>query len=293
MAKNFKYYGLIIFVTTIIFSSCNNDTANFQNTQKNVSLRGEALTAQLSGLYNSLSEMNNYFGYKKEYLIVITKNDSSVQYLFDGISFDNELIDSLNFIIDKTARVYRAYEMLTDISVGLEKSGIVKDVKFFYESIDFNSLSEEDKKILTDVKQASESKKFERKEIIYGVSSILLNIIQNDFEKEKIIINKFFEAYDKGLQKVQNSSFDYAKVENLVSEPYTDRDVLIGLYKLQLRNEANQSRNEILNKFSTLMQAAEKINAIHFELTKQKRDDDAVDRLMSETDLLLNYIEKE
>lgn len=293
MKKNIKYYGLLIIVLSVMFTSCNSDSSAFQNKQNKIALRGKALTEQLSEVYSSLNTMNNFFRYKKEYLLILTKNDSSLARLFKGITFDKNLLDSMQKIVENTRRVYKSYEMLTDITIGVEQSSIVQNIKLFYEGINKNNLSEDDLNLLESIMKASGAKKFERKNIIFGINTIMLNIITKDYEKQKNILVKFFDAYDKGLQKIPNSAFDYRKVENLVNEPYNDKDVVIGLYKLQLRNEAEQSKVELIGKIKNLIIATEKINTVHVELIKQKRDDEKIDKLISEIDLLLNYNEKQ
>jgi len=280
----------LVFVSVAFFafiSSCTNDTT-FQSSQRDAAQRGRVLMQQVNELYATLNEMNYYFDYKREYLEILTKSDTSIVNLYSNINFNNLQLDSISDFVQKTSAVYQSYELLSDLTIGLEKSGIVYNIDRFCSLASSLNVSEDDKILIDQIYKAANSNKFERKDIILAVNQIFLKIFIEDIDKQSEILNHLFLAYDKGLKKVPNSAFDIQKVELLVNEPYSDSDVLLGLYKLQLRDDAYKKKQAVIGRIQSLKITAEKLNLLHAELLRKQKNNAEIARLLSDIDLVLN-----
>lgn len=288
MKKMKKYLAFFILSVIVLMSSCSSDNIRFSG-QKETAKRGVIVTKSVSDLYSTLYQMNYYFQYKKEYLQILTKSDTSLNNLYKDIRFDKTSLDSMSAFVQKITALYSSYETLTELSVNVEKSGIVYNVDRFCKAASSLTNSEDDKVLIDNIYKAAHNSKFERKDIFYAASTLFVKIIGEDLDSQAKILAKMYESYEKALEKVPNSTFDIEKVELLVNEPYSDKDVLIGLYKLQLKDEAFKKHTAVIGRIQTINFALLKLNLLHAEIASQKTDNDKVSKLIADIDALLNF----
>lgn len=288
MKKMKKYFAIFTLSALVMLSSCSNDNVLFSG-QKETAKRGIIVSKSLSDLYSTLYQMNYYFSYKKEYLQILTKGDTSLNNLYKNVTFDNNTLDSMSAFVQKITALYSSYEQLVELSVNVEKSGIVYNVDRFCKAASSLTQSEEDKVLIDNIYKAAHNNKFERKDIFYAASTLFVKIISEDLENQSKIIGSMYQSYEKAIDKVPNSTFDIQKVELLVNEPYTDKDVLLGLYKLQLKDEAFKKQTAVLGRIQTVNFALLKLKLLHAEIAKQNTENAQVAKLIADIDALLNF----
>ncbi len=279
--KDLKKHILYFIVILLTGTGCQEDI--IKNRQKDTAITGQIVTEALSDLYLSLQSLDYFYTYNQEYLNILINNNDSVKNLFsENIKPKNDDIEDYYALSKMMNRTYKAYELLTDVKIGLRSSGIQKRIIKFCEKLDTYEFNNEQKLTIKDIKDAASAHKFDRKTVMFNLYSLFYELISNDIQNEIITIKKSFKAYDKGLKLIPNHIFDPAKVEQLVSEPFSDRNVLIKLYKLQLRDEAYKMRQDLIDRLNTLDKALGKLNSVHAEFAKQKKDNSYIDKTLSD-----------
>lgn len=280
--KKLKYLTLLLVIFFAV--SCNNDITNSR--QKDTAKTGKILTNKLINTYLSLKDLSYFYDYKSRYIEILT---SSSDENFEQIDFEfeSENLDTIIALLKYMNKTYTAYELLSDIKIGLKKSNIREKVEIACEKLNDFQLSEEQKTKIDEIQEAAKSHKFARKEIMFELTGIFLSILENDIEKEINILNKSFAIYDEAIQSIPNTVFDPEKVEKLVSKPFKNKEVLVKLYKLQLRDEAYKKNLNLINELNAMSKALEKQHLLHAELLKQKSDKKNTDKLVSELNEIL------
>lgn len=280
MKKLIKYsiFFLIILLTT---TGCQEDI--IKNRQEDIAITGQIVTEALTDLYLSLQNMEYFYSYNQEYLNILINNNDSVKNLFsDTIKPKNDELEKYYALSKLMNRTYKAYELLTDVKIGLKKSGIREKIDKFCDKLETYNFDDKQKQTIKEIKETATAHKFDRKMVMFNLNTLFYELISKHIQFEITTIKKSFEAYDKGLKLIPNHIFDPVKVEQLVSEPFSNRNVLIKLYKLQLRDQAYKMKQDLIDRLYTLEKALGKLNSVHAEFIKQKKDKSYIDKILSD-----------
>jgi len=81
--------------------------------------------------------------------------------------------------------------------------------------------------------------------------------------------------------------FNKSEVAKLVDKPYSNGNVLVNLYKLQLVKEKEQHTENLTGKLQRVSLAFEYLADISAELAKKRKDKEKIHRLNEELEVLL------
>ena len=283
--KAIKYLSVIFLISTILLSSCNND--KIKNRQRDVANSGKEITLMLNDLYKSLKNLNRFYEHSNEYLEILVKTDSLGNK--PDVTFETSGIKDYSDLSLLMSRVYKAYGLLSNIKIGVERSQIRESVNNICDKFAVFNLSDEEKFKIDELRKAVNSQKINRKGLIYDINTLFTKIIDKDLSDKIEQLDETFNAYVKGIKSIPNKVFDAQKLESLVSQPYKGDDVIVNLYKLQLTDEAYAKKDGIQNRIQTLQMALDKLNTIHAEFLKQGSKRKRIKKMQMELDDITGY----
>ncbi len=279
-----KYLSGIIIFSLLAGTSCNSDyTINRQGEAAQI---GIAVYEAAEDLYKAVDDLDYFYKYNGEYLQILIEDSTNVN--FSEFGFNTEGIDEMIELTHYTQKVYRSYEMLTDINVNVKKSGIRGNFEALASRLDSFEYDNDNRALLEELKTASKSHKLERKALMFDVSSLYLDIFSKDMAARKIEMQKSLDTYDNALKMIPITAFDVKKTEPLVAAPLKDSEAIVKLYKLQLRDEAYRRQQELEKRMHLIENAIETLNRIHVEFIKQKKSTVDIDKYIIEIKEMLN-----
>lgn len=275
-------------LAAIIFTSCNQSIVT--NRQAETAETGIHVYEAAEDVYESLEEMDYFYKQKGKYLKVLAGD--SLRNRIPELGFNTDGINAVTELNFYTEKVYRSYEMLSDIGVNLERSAIRPNFELLAAQLDSFELDKSRKSMLDELKLAAKAHKFERKEIMFDISALYLYILEKDISKRKEQLDISLSKYNKALQELPEKIFDIEKLKQLVDAPVKNADAIVGLYKLKLRDEAYQKQKELTTQMDILLQAVRTLNRVHAEFIKQNTSGNDIDKYIAEIRELLELEDK-
>jgi len=282
--KTLIYKTLAVIVIIFAIGGCSQEY--IKNRQAATAQVGIEVFEATEALYDSIHAMNYYYQYNTDYLQILT-NDSVGS---AAVNQDNSVDKMLEFI-HFVQKVYRSYDMLSDIEVGIEKSGIRPNFELLIQRLDSFDFDDNNKKILSELKLSVKAHKFEAKDLMYELSLLYLDLIDNDLAQRKVILQKKFDTYETLVAKVPASAFDIEKVKPLVKAPLKNDNDIIALYKMQLQKDAHQKQTDIELSLSTISKVVQTMSIIHAEFIKQDKSNVDIDQSTAKIKQQLNISE--
>ncbi len=274
---------LAITFTASFLGACSQDY--IVNRQAETAIVGIEVFDAAEKTYDSLQVLDYYYDYNRKYLEILA-GDSTTGYekrksIKNSYSKMSELIHYLQ-------KLYRSYEMLSDINIGVDKSGIRPNFELLTMRLDSFEFSEANKIILNEIKLAAKAHKFETKDIMFQLSALTLDVIERDLATRTELAKSNYEHYTEQLKRVPVSAFDAEKIKPLVKEPLKNNDDIAKIYIMQLANDAFKKQLAAEAQVATLVKVLETLHRIHAEFVKQDKSNVNIDRFTAEIRQLLN-----
>jgi len=217
------------------------------------------------------------FRHKADYLNVLTGNTAFPRKTF-GVQSNNMLnrLKENQKLLAVYANLYNAYYKMLALNMDKTKSGMQTAAKACVEQLKKTDGTAAEKENTAKLEESVNAYQMSSGELMYGLNERFTESLTADLSNIRTFIDQFYQKYSDGLNKVPTYKFDTLKVEQLVDEPYRDKQVLIKLYKLQLDEEARAQVGILSNRAKLISDLLQELNMLHAELIKRNRSDEDV-----------------
>jgi len=265
MNKNMSFSKVSIFVLVlIIFSACSEAT---QNNSAVVYKNGEMLTNNIVKTYFYASEEINFDLNAKQELADLLLNNSNQADIEKILLVENysQKIEIFAYY----SKILKTFESgKINIDVTKEFNSLLNEVDSLNNS-EFSRISEE-------IRNYTYSVNFNNQIGLYEITNLLYSIWLKDVLKWQETLNESYTKYAKTIDNIPESVFDESKLEKFVYEPYRGKQNLVKVYKLKIKQEAFEMKNNFNKKTTTLVSAFDLYTQIINELTQKNPDNNFI-----------------
>lgn len=278
MEKNFTHIRLILIIFSLIFilSSCVEDKRNLKSENYKA---GIEVIDQIIDSYSQMSDVSFTAKYNQQ-LVSILSDSKAITY--EGICFSD---DAMNKIIafESLKKVYTKYNLITDKNFTSKTAHIAEAIFASCNALDSLDINDEISDQLTIISEYVSASSFDENIAIHGLTEQYLTVWQKDVTFWKLLLNKSYSDYSDGIDEIPAEIFDEEKLSKFVYEPYSTKDVMVEIYKLNLKDEAYKEKETVSQKLDDIKWGFENINLVNSEYTKKAQDltyvEDIIDKV--------------
>ena len=277
-------YILIAF--SLFLAACSE--SNIPKTQKSeVAEAGIQIIDYTKELYNEYKHSTHSFEYKAKHLNILTGNSA-----FPGTTFsekhteEQKQIRKVQSLIASYNNLYRSFYKMVGLQLNKDKSGFQQTAlvcvrrfqKFENKEKEANKKKQNENYLSEKEINAYQLSPFD---VMYKLNTQFSDFIKNDIEQRNKYSEDFYDKYSEGLKKVPAYKFDSLKLVQEVSEPYSNKLVLVKLYKLKMDEEIYQHVDMLLNQANKIVLLIDELNILHAEYLKRNKSRKEIDRRLT------------
>jgi hypothetical protein len=253
-----------------------------------MSQTGIQLTEKMKSLYNQVDNFNSVEKFEQEWLTILANSSEErakipqfdKKPLIQNINEKMGLIDLFNSLLEK-------YNQLSDQKFNAKSVNIDDNFTLISSALDTMKFPEEVKTKIDPVgltyKRLLMTKRYDRLEILFYLSQIMNEIWRSDVKNCKFNLDAMFVKYESAIKNIPASVFDVEKISKTLNEPYSEKAVIINVYKLRLREKAFHRKKEIQDKLDRISDALTYFERLNAEIIKKKGSDTEFTRLVDKT----------
>lgn len=263
--KIIKSTVYIIFIGLIIsLMSCANTNRKLE---LEVSQAGIITIEQLINQYLEIDKIDYKQSYNSELIGVLKQNSDISTNLQQTNPETRKKITALRAV----KQIYIEFGLLYDKNFADKKDKYALSIVQTCELFNDLELSSEIKDLSKKLINAVQSAKFDENIALHAVNEIVYLFWMAENKKFIYRINENFNQFQSKLNKVSPDVFDEEKLSKYVFEPYTGKEVLVNIYKLNLINEQQENNQKFIKKNDEITWALEVYKtALQEYLKKQK-----------------------
>jgi hypothetical protein len=271
----------VLSASLFFWASCG-QVPGSQNIEKSAAEASVEVIELTDEFYRAAEQSIFQFRHKADYLNVLTGNTAFPRKTF-GVQSNNVLnrIKENQKLIAVYSNLYNAYYKMLALNMDKTTSGMQIAAQACVDQLKKTDTTPAEKENTAKLEESTAAYQMSTNELMYGLNERFTETLTADLGDIRTFIDQFYQKYSDGLNKVPTYKFDTLKVEQLVDEPYRDKQVLIKLYKLQLAEEARAQVGILSNRAKLISDLLKELNMMHAEFIKRNRSDkDIKERLM-------------
>jgi len=287
MKKNiFRITQIFLFLTVIIFAtSCANDKRNLKSeTYKS----GAEIIEKMISTYRQMADVSYTSKYKQELVSILSSTPTLRN---EDITFSENSMEMI-IALGTLKKVYQKYDLISDKNFNVKTAGIGEAVIASCQALDSLEISEEVSKELAIITDYISASNFDEKLVIGSLTEQYINVWQKDVAKWQLLLIEAYSKYAEGIDNIATETFDEEKLAKFVYEPYSGKDVMVDVYKLNLKNEAFKEKETISKNLEDLTWGLENINLINAEFSKNTPDELYIEQIIDKVNEYLLLVEK-
>lgn len=239
-------------------------------------MKGKDVSSNALNAYDDLSKQADIDKTQQDFVKVVTSPNPGGSRLPDTPArpFSKQLkprIAAYRALLD----AYSKYQSLTDKDFGKQTSdaagALVTSVKSLQGVPDLPSavqtLLPAVVGLITSAQQSRDIRKYNH--ALTELSRTYESLWDEELPLWKEYLNRIYEDYADGFRSLDADRFDPKQLSEVVKEPFTEK-FKIGLYKIQMRNEAFSRRDALIAKLDAVSQSFRQLNSAQTELVKAK-----------------------
>lgn len=130
---------------------------------------------------------------------------------------------------------------------------------------------------LTMIKEYISANQYSEEVAVNEITTVIYKIWQEDVFSWQAKLNKAYNNYANLIDNIPAEVFDEDKLEKFVYEPYEGKETLVKIYKLNMKQEAYESKSVFLDRTIFLMETFLDLSGIYFQLSQSNPDAEYVD----------------
>lgn len=262
-----------LFITVLFLSACTSGGGEKSISQQTAESALEVI--KLTDEYYDATERSIYeLRHKSDKLNVLTAGrafpEKTTGKQMENLRTD---INSLQKLIASFSSLYNAYYKIEVLGLSKEQADFAalagSCVEYLKEAKpdSVNSLS------IQQLEEAVAAYQTSMPSVMYALNEEFTGLVRANLTHIDRFLADYYQQYSEGLKNVPSYKFDTLKVEQMVSDPYSDKQVLIKIYKLQMEDEVYGKVQSLQNRAKIITDLLQELNLLHAEYMKQNRTD--------------------
>jgi len=262
----------ILFITFVLLNSC--ASINKKDIHDGIYNGRLGTIDKITNFYLKLLSNNYMDRSQKDLMVILSQHVDSAQMVESNTKVFN---DSLNIKMKQFALLKSVY-----IQIDLMEKSSDKELRNAEDSLAaaykaIQALKDVPAKIKASIdslkpmiEKAVGGRKLEyHKDVVYKLTSIYSDIWDNEQITVEFIKNKFndFEAKIKNLPV---AIFDAEKLKEMINQPYSDKSILVDMYKIKMVEKINESQAALNDEIAAIDKSMELLIKIDKELAKNQ-----------------------
>jgi len=259
----------IVLILTVLFSlnSCNNDKRNLKSETYKVSIK---LVEKMSETYNMMNDISFTTKYNKEIISILnTKSNNSET--TESLEYTGNTQTKL-LALAALKKVYLRYDSSTDKTFKLADSDLNITIENACNLLKELNISEDVNLNIEKILKFIESNSFDENIVIQLLTEQYIEMWATDTQIWQLLMNKNYKEFSNGIDSISNEVFNEEKLTKFVYEPYQGKDILVNIYKLNLKDEAYKDKTNIIKNLNDIIWGLDIINQINSEYIKHEPD---------------------
>jgi len=276
----------------LILTSCGSSKL----VQVGTTVSKEGLEVSQNGIdtYTLLAEQRDIDASQRDIIKILTNPEPDKMALPQTIPEDfSGRINSRIKAYKSLLSVYQAFSLLTDSKYSADTQTATSAVLASYNSIKqlpqlssgVSSIISGATGLITQSIQAKQIKK--HNEILYNLTKVYLDLWNDEVHIWNDYVDRVYNEYVDGLKTVPTKYYDLNKVKDGNTEPYSDENILLLLYKIKQRNAIIKQKNDLKEQIANFGKALTQLNQAHAELSKDQSNITDVSTSLTNIEILI------
>ncbi|MEA2042492.1 MAG: hypothetical protein U9N85_08060 [Bacteroidota bacterium] len=254
---------LTIILISLIVTSCGVPKKP-GNLKKEAAQTGIQIMENTHRLYENYRETVHNFNYKSEQMNIMVGNSGFTQKSF---AQEQKRIQETQEYVSAYKQLFQSY--LKTIEAKDEDENKTKE--FTANALNCLELTKtyNPKNISELTEEQINAYQMNPQEVMQKLIALMSSVIPENIDRRNDYLKGFYKKYSAGLKQIPVQQFDSVKIVQQIDEPYSDKKVLVNLYKLKVDKELYDFINvktEHAEKTKTLING---INHIYSNLNKK------------------------
>ncbi len=279
--KKLLLFLTVIFSVFILISSCQETGKNYQ---KNSYLAGDMLSNYIIQTYYQAHNKLNYSNSYRQELAYILKGE-----IIDSVEVSNSnLVENFEVKINLFS-AYRELMIEMQTKKNASNEDIVTEINTVLNFVDSLNDSTYSPKI-KEIRDYISSYKYDLNSAVFEITDLVFKIWENDVISWINKLNKSYNLYAKTVDSIPTDIFDEDKLQKYVYEPYKDKQTLVNIYKLNMKQDAYEQKSIFLDKATNLKAIFSRLRNVFLNIYTEETTGDTdfylIEHILSE---LKNY----
>lgn len=228
-------------------------------------------------VYSTLSEQREKDKFYQDRVEILLNRDPANMTLPDTEAVDySEQILLRKKAYKSLLNTYRVFNLLTDKEYGNKNEEALAALQNSYNSIaglpelpgEVSTRLPEVAGYLSETFQAKKIKKHNK--ALYALSEAYLELWKKDSEIWIDYLDQVYDGYARRLNQVSSDKYNPEAIARNLDLPYSDDAVLLMMYRLELRKDIRDEKNEIIKEIEDVEKALTELTIVHSEISKDK-----------------------
>ncbi len=266
MKSKSSLYKILFISLVALFFSCGKST----ELDNLVSKAGLELSDKLSSTYLAIDEHTYIEKYQKDLISILSTNNEDTK-LPDFKKRDlSKHISQRLLLFSLYRQIFEDYNLLADNKYSIKTVKVGETISVFCDSLKTFTDDENLKKAADEISKTSSQSKFDKYDVLRQLGEVMLEIVEKDLRATTMYMNEAFISFDAGLNQIPMKVFDVEKIAKEINEPYNDKNVIINLYKLKLRDKAYAEKKALDNQIRNVNTAMQVFVTANAEMSKKR-----------------------
>lgn len=250
---------------SFIFSSCES-TQN--DVETNSYVAGDMISEAIIGIYLQANNDLNYASTYQQDLAQILTGD-----------YNNRIDIQPLYLVDNFETKVNLFSAYRDFMIKMQEQKLLPDQSVessILAVLDYiDSLKVEDYTQKSyEIRNYIAGYKFDINIASYEISNIVFNIFDTDVLYWISVLNKTYNIYSTTVDSIPVDVFDIDKLEKYVYEPYKDKQTLVDVYKLNMKQEAYERKTIFIDKATRIKTTFSRLRTVYLNIANNGDNDD-------------------
>lgn len=260
------FLSLIALLSVTLFLSSCEEGGNDVKTNSYVA--GDMISEDIINVYISANDELNYTSAYQQDLAQILTGDYNGDLNFTPLSLVEDFDIKINLF-----SAYRDFMIKMQAQKLMQNEGIESSILSVLDYIDtLNSDEYTDKS--NEIRNYISGYKYDLQVAVYELSNLVFEIFDADVLFWISELNKAYIFYSTTVDSIPDDVFDEDKLEKYVYEPYSDKQTLVNIYKLNMKQDAYERKTVFIDKATRIKTTFSRLRTVYLNIANNGDNND-------------------
>jgi len=263
--KTFLLTIVSIIAFSFFFSSCE---APENDVQTNSFVAGYMISEDIIGLYIQANNELNYTNVYQQDLALILTGNYNVGLNIHPADLVSDFETKLNLF-----SAYRDFMIKMQANRLMDDQNVQNSILIVLDYIDSLNVADYTDKT-NEIRNYIAGYKYNLNTASYEVSNIIFDIFDADVLFWITELNKAYIKYSITVDSIPVDVFDQDKLEKYVYEPYSDKQTLVNVYKLNMKQEAYKQKTIFIDRATRIKTTFSRLRTVYLNIANNNDNND-------------------